>query len=394
MSAAPHLTDERLARACWSRLAEPGDVAAGAAVSALGAADALGHVLRGAPLPDSVAQLLEGRDPHGRLEQGLLRWRTRLEQLAPERDVRTVEDLGGRLLVPTDPDWPEGLDGLGLSAPHCLWVLGGREVAAVTAGAVAVVGSRTSSRYGEHVAGELAAGLADAGPTVVSGAAFGIDATAHRGALAAGGVTLAVLACGVDRFYPAAHESLLRRIAAEGLVVAEVAPGSMPARTRFLQRNRLIAALTAGTVVVEAGYRSGALSTAQHASKLGRRLMAVPGPVTSAVSAGCHLLLRDFEATCVTDASEVLELVRPIGAVLPDQPALPLAEHDGLNEQEMRVLDALPVRRGAALRSLTVVAGLPEPVVQAALGRLALRGLADTARRDGAIVWRRLRPAR
>ena len=168
-----------------------------------------------------------------------------------------------------------------------------RRLARLAERAVAVVGSRAATGYGAHVAGELAAGLAERGWTVVSGAAIGIDGAAHRGALAVGGPTVAVLACGADRAYPAAHQALLDRIAATGAGGQRVPAGCVPGRHRFLVRNRLIAGLGAGTVVVEAGLRSGAQRTAADAGALGRAVMAVPGPVTSAVSAGCHRLIRE-----------------------------------------------------------------------------------------------------
>jgi DNA processing protein len=383
--------DERLARAAWSRLAEPGDAYAGAAVTALGAVPALGHVLGDVALPSAVAELVGSRNPR-RLDEALARWRVRVPQLAPERDVATLERLGGRVVVPTDAEWPAALDDLGVVTPVCLWVLGGATLSTAARPSVAVVGARAATAYGEHVAGELGAGLAERGLCVVSGAAFGIDAAAHRGALAAGGVTVAVLACGVDRYYPRAHEGLLRRIAAEGLVVAEVPPGSAPSRWRFLERNRLIAALAGATVVVEAAWRSGALGTATRAAGLGRPLGAVPGPVTSAASAGCHRLLRDVQAVCVTDAGEAAELVQPVGTELPEEPVVPAADHDGLSPQDLRVLDALPLGRGRPLASLASVAGLPGAVVDAGLGRLELRGLAEAGHDGAQVTWRRLRP--
>src|SRR5690349_24006519 len=186
-----------------------------------------------------------------------------------------------------------------------------------------MVGSRAATSYGGHVAGEIAADLGERGWAVVSGGAYGIDAAAHRGALAAEGVTIAVLACGVDYPYPAGHADLFAAICAQGLVVSEWAPGSRPARTRFLTRNRVIAALACGTVIVEAGERSGALNTARHAANLGKPLMAVPGPVTSAQSAGCHRIIRDWGASCVTRAADVIELLSPLGtpdALAPGDP--------------------------------------------------------------------------
>ena len=186
--------------------------------------------------------------------------------------------------------------------------------------AVAVVGARACTVYGEHVAGDLAAGLGDRGWTVVSGGAYGIDAAAHRGSLAVDAPTVAVLACGVDVAYPAAHDGLLRSVRAMGVVVSELPPGARPTRRRFLDRNRVIAALGRGTVVVEAALRSGALNTAGHADELSRTVMAVPGPVTSAASAGCHELLRARGAALVTDAADVLDLVGRPGDRRPRPP--------------------------------------------------------------------------
>ena len=147
---------------------------------------------------------------------------------------------------------------------------------------------------------------------MISGAAYGIDAAAHHGAFVAGGATVAVLACGVDHAYPRGHADLLASIAAHGAVISEYPPGQLPQQRRFLARNRLIAALTMGTVVVEAGRRSGALNAARHARELRRPVMAVPGPVTSSTSGGCHQLIRDGQATCVTCAEDVITDVSPV----------------------------------------------------------------------------------
>jgi DNA processing protein len=240
---------------------------------------------------------------------------------------------------------------------------------------VAVVGSRSATTYGAGVAGELAAGLAGAGQTVVSGAAFGIDQAAHRAALATRGPTVAVLACGADRAYPAAHQRLLDYIADVGVIVSEAPIGGAPTRIRFLARNRLIAALSQGTVVVEAAVRSGALNTASWASALGRVVMGVPGPVTSEPSGGVHQLIRSRDALLVTRAEEVLEAVAPIGThTLED-----LREEDGLRDrltsQERQVLDAVPVQQGASAASIARTAGLAQAKVTAALDRLEQLGL-------------------
>jgi DNA processing protein len=372
--------DERTARAAWSRLAEPGDRAAGRVVARLGAGPGLLALLES---PLAVA------DAAGPADEGspTVRWRVRLGDLNPVRDLTTLRRFGGRLLIPGDHEWPAGVEHLAERAPFALWVRGPLDLASATRRSVSLVGCRACSGYGEHIGTELAAGCADRGITVISGAAYGIDASAHRGALAAGGSTIAVLACGVDRPYPRGNERLIERMAIEGAVVSEVPPGSSPTRWRFVQRNRMIAALSPVTVVVEAAWRSGASITASEAAALGRDVAAVPGPVTSAASAGCHRLLREG-ATCVTDAAEIAELIAPIGRQATLIPEVPTAEHDGLGPIDLRVLDALPIRQPAPIEALVRAAGLDAQTVRAAIGRLELRGLATGTARG----WQRIRP--
>jgi len=264
-----------------------------------------------------------------------------------------------------------------LAPPIALWVRGSGTLDELCEQAAAIVGARAATSYGLHVAGELGAGLAAAGFTVVSGAAIGVDGAAHRGALAAGGASVAVLACGIDRSYPAAHEALLERIVATGLVVSEYPPGSVPARHRFLVRNRLIAGLAGGTVVVEAGLRSGAQRTAADARSLGRPVMAVPGPVTSGRSAGCHRMIRDG-AVLVTRVEEVLEEVGRIGLHL----AEPSTTHgsrptDGLSALAVLVHDALPARAAQTVGWLATEAGVPPSAVRSALDELVRRELVE-----------------
>lgn len=175
--------------------------------------------------------------------------------------------------------------------------------------------------------------------------AYGVDGAAHRGALGAGGATVAVLACGVDRPYPRGHTELITRIAEQGLVIGELPPGDHPTPSRFVLRNRVIAALTRGTVVVEAAYRSGSLVTARAAQRLGRHTMGVPGPATSGLSAGVHELLRG-DAELVTDAAEVVEVVGEMGELAPERRG-PVLPRDLLEPGARRVLDALPSRRAA-----------------------------------------------
>lgn len=348
---------ERLARASLSRLVEPRDPAIATLLARVGPLETLDRIVRG----------------HG----SLARFRPRLATLEVQRDLEIGARIGARVVIPGDGEWPESLDELPIP-PWCLWVRGERPLAPVLRQAVAVVGSRMCTAYGETFASDLAATLARRDWTVVSGAAFGIDAAAHRGALAVDGATLAVLANGVDRAYPAANRLLIERVVEAGGVVSEVPPGSAPMKRRFLHRNRIIAAVAAGVVIVEADLRSGSLNTASHANGLARPVAAVPGPVTSMTSAGCHRLIRDGEATLVTDAAEVLELVGRIGADLAPTPRGPVLPGDDLGPAESAVFEALPVRGWMELDRLALLTTLAPLAVRAALARLEDDGLART----------------
>jgi DNA processing protein len=380
------LHNERLARAALSRLMEPQDAAGLALVHVAGALDALGiatgELSYGPALEQEITGVLA---EHGSatswtgMAAALKRWAPRIPDLAPERDLATMQRLGGRMIIPEDDLWPGQLADLGLHEPICLWWRGTEMELPPAAKSIALVGSRDSTSYGAAVTGDLAYSLAQRGFTVVSGGAYGIDAHAHRAALAGGSgamPTIAVMAGGVDRFYPSGNEDLLRAVANQGAVLAEVPPGSAPTRYRFLQRNRLIAALAAVTVVVEARWRSGALNTAHHAESLGRAVGAVPGSVHSANSAGCHRLLRDGGAVCVTDAGEIVELAAPSGESLPELRDGGSAVHDGLTLEDLILLDALPLRSTSSVEKLCSVAGLGPESVRAGLGRLGLLGLA------------------
>ena len=384
------MDNERIARASLSRLMEPQDAAGLALVKAAGAGDALriatGQLHAGPVLEQEITALLAdngaGTSWAG-IGAALKRWAPRIPDLAPERDLATMARLGGRLIVPTDDLWPAQLADLGIQEPICLWWRGLEQQLPDVSRCVALVGSRDSTSYGASVTGDLAYSLAQRGFTVVSGGAYGIDAHAHRAALAGGSgavPTIAVMAGGVDRFYPSGNEDLLRAVCNQGAVLAEVPPGSAPTRYRFLQRNRLIAALSAVTVVVEARWRSGALNTAHHAETLGRAVGAVPGSVHSANSAGCHRLLRDGGAVCVTDAGEIAELASPSGEALPETRMVRAAEHDGLTLEDLILLDALPLRSTSSVDKLCAVAGLSQESVRAGLGRLGLLGLAVSER--------------
>jgi DNA processing protein len=379
---------EVLSRATWSALVEPGDVVAGALVLLLGAGGALTWVTESLGGRPDYARL----EVHGpvvdadrrRIERALARWAARLPDCDPCRDLERLDRLGGTLLVPDDPRWPTALDDLGAEAPFCLWVRGDADLGLSSPRSAAIVGSRAATSYGERVAFDLADGLAAAGVCVVSGGAYGIDAAAHRGAVARDGRTLVVLAGGVDRAYPAGNARLLEAVVGSGGALAsEVPPTSLPTKSRFLQRNRLIAAVARATVVVEAAWRSGAMSTAHHAARLLRPVGAVPGPVTSMASAGCHRLLRDGIAVCVTDVAEVRELAGLIGAELVAQDAASVAAdaraarpHDALGPVARRVLDALPRRVPAGLDRIASTAGVSVAEVRGAVGLLELDGWA------------------
>ena len=296
--------------------------------------------------------------------------------------IGRTEACGARFVIPGDDEWPGALDVLG----HCepvhdmgggafgLWMRGPGALSGLASRSAAVVGARACTSYGERVASELAGGLASERVTVVSGGAFGIDAAAHRGALADGGPTVAVLACGVDVPYPLAHEALLGRVADTGLVISEHPPGERPTRARFLARNRLIAALSGGTVVVEAAVRSGACNTAAWARSCGRVLMAVPGPVSSALSFTPHRLIRDGEAILVTTAHQVVAEVSPIGEVVEQLPLPTPRALDALSDVQRAVLDAVPSRGGRGVDDLALRTGLAVFDCLAALGHLAGEG--------------------
>ncbi|MGC5017871.1 DNA-processing protein DprA [Micromonospora sp. DT47] len=378
-------SEERLlARVALTWLTEPGTWAVHRLVQQLGPVTALELMLDGGARDGRLRAAVAARTAAGDARAA-----------AAEALART-DRVGARILTPEDAEWPARLDGLhrlvlpGASRrvdletapPLCFWVRGAWPLGEVLDRSVAVVGARAATPYGVHVATEIGYGLADRDWTVVSGGAFGIDAAAHRGALTAGGVTVAVLACGVDRPYPMGNAALFDRIAETGLLVSEWLPGSDPLRPRFLIRNRVIAAATRGTVLVEASARSGATQTANRAIAMGRRAMVVPGPVTSAMSVGAHELLREQpDARLVTGVPHVLEEVGRIGADLaapargPDRPV------DLLDDEATLVLESLPRRGVLGLDALAARAGVD---VRTAMRKLALlEELSMVVRRDG-----------
>lgn len=362
---------ERLARVTLGRLTEPGDPRLLDLVAELGACR-----LRDA--------LLEQRGM-GELDGLAIDASGRVEGCDPEADLEKADRLGIRFVVPGDDEWPTALEDLRSVPPlHArggpplgLWVRGPLDLRALES-SVAVVGSRSATTYGTEVATDVAVALARSGRTVVSGAAFGIDQAAHRGAFVGRGPTVAVLACGADRDYPKAHRQLLAAIAAEGAVVSEAPLDDPPTRVRFLARNRLIAALAQGTVVVEAAVRSGALNTSTWAERLRRVVMGVPGPVTSVQSQGVHQLLRRGEASLVTSGEDVLELVGAAGECLVSEPRAAPTRRDRLTARERQVLDGVPAVGPAPTDEVARGAGMGLLEVGSALRRLAAAGLVDT----------------
>ncbi len=359
-----------LARAYLMRVAEPPATALLTFVDAVGPVVAAARV-RAADVPPAVLAETSAR--------------RHLDQAAG--DLADAARVGARLVVPEDDEWPAWqLLCLAAAAdrgqrwsgtPLGLWARGPATLADTFDRAVSVVGARAATPYGEHVAAEVGYGLASAGMTVVSGAAYGIDGSAHRGALNAEGRTVAVLGCGVDVNYPSGHATLLDRIAERGLVLSEYPPGTHAAKHRFLVRNRLIAALSTGTVVVEAGVRSGARNTATTAAALGKVVMAVPGPITSATSVGCHDLLRTGAAMLAGSVAEVLEAVGPVGEHLVDRPDGPRRRTDGLGDDALRVHEALRRRTARSTAQVAVESGVPLDRVRALLPELELTGLAE-----------------
>lgn len=371
-------SDERIARAVLSRVCEPAD-------------PRIGRLLGQFEASEAVAALRRGESSSA--------WANRARAVDESVLVRRAELLGLRYVIPSDDEWPPCLDeldhcppvaGMG-GAPIGLWVAGAVSLDDWLGIGVAIVGARASTRYGEAVATDLAGRLAgdDVGYAVVSGGAYGIDAAAHRGALAVDGRSIGVYAGGLDEPYPRGNHQLFDRLAADHLVVSEVAPGVAPTRAGFLARNRLIAAMSVGTVVVEAAHRSGARNTASWAAELGRVVMAVPGSVHSAMSAGCHRMIRDGQATLVSDADDVRALLEPVGQgpLLPTGGAArPL---DLLEPRLLGVREAMPGRRAVSAAELAVEIGHPVGEVVGALIELEGLGL---VRRDADGCWRTRRP--
>lgn len=299
-SLAEQVQGERMARIVLSMIAEPDDLTTGYVLGRHGGVATL--------------SLVESdHDVTGLGRADVLLWRERLRaRIAPDLMERVAEDEqhGFGTLIPADREWPAGLDELGDRAPYVLWTQGASSfLATALSDRVTITGARASTHYGEHVTNDLATGLADEERVIIAGGAYGIDNAAHRGVLAAGGQTIAVLATGLDRRYPAAHTELLDRIGDTGLLVSELPPDTTPTRDRFIARNRLMAALSGGVVIPEAGVRSGSIAAVRTAYHLGRGIGAVPGPVTSAASSGPNELIKQGVASVITQAGDVIALL-------------------------------------------------------------------------------------
>jgi DNA processing protein len=355
---------EREARLALSCTTDGGDPAVADLVGRVGAEEAWRQVRAGA-LGEPVAQ--------------------RAARLSVQAVQEPAAAAGIRFVVPGDEEWPEGLADLGHvdpiqrrgGIPVGLWLRGPGRLAPLVRRSVAVVGSRAATAYGNGITTDLSVDLAERGVTVVSGGAFGIDAAAHRGVLSVGGPTVGVLACGVDVAYPQANEQLFSQIAREHLLVSELPPGAHPTRVRFLARNRLIAAMSSATVVVEAALRSGARNTAGWALECGRPLMAVPGSVYSRASTAPHLMIRSGQAVLVTNVAEVMELVSTTGQDILPLPSGPRRATDGLTESQLAVYEAVPARRRAAVGDIALAAGVSVPSCLGALSALATAGLVE-----------------
>ncbi len=400
-SSSEHLEELRRARTQLARIFEPADRAGMALLHCLGPITLWETVTSHASPPAWMLQRVQSamaswglRGKPADLGARFEAWRSRLPVVEPDTDARNVHSLGAWVVIPEDPDWPEQLDDLGLSRPTALWGRGDRTKLAGLGHSVAVVGSRNASAYGAAVTRDIAHQVSGEGWCIISGGAYGIDAAAHSAALTAGTSeppTVAVLACGVDRFYPSANAGLLSRIEEHGLLLSEVPLGCSPTRYRFLQRNRLIAALSRATVVTEAAWRSGSLNTAHHAESLSRDVAAVPGDVLSGGSAGCHKLIREDHAVLVNNGSEVLELLGPLGndatvGIQAEQDSLAQRPEDSLEPHLLRLYDALPLRQDADPSHLCRVSGLSPTEVMTGLSTLRSRGLAT----DSLLGWRRV----
>lgn len=375
--------ERTLAWIIWSHLTEPGDMLAGALLQAIGPVAAI-RVLRLQHPAREITKLLSGlaenagdesqRDVaalESEYAEACKRWSARDNNMAVVRSLKIWATLGGQIVTPDDVDWPRALEALGAGTPHVLWLRGNRASLAELENAIAIVGSRNVSSYGQYCAQTLAERLVAEGYLVVSGGAYGVDAEAHRGALSARGVTIAVLAGGADRLYPAGNSELLRQVMHGGCLLAEQPPGHAPTRWRFLQRNRLIAALGQATVVVEMAVKSGAKNTMHHALGMGREVYAVPGSLLAQTARGCNVAIAEGKAKIVTAFDELINDLRDI--------PYSLGTEFELTALQQRVLDALHGQPITVNRA-GLKAGTTASETMRALGELQALGFAIESR--------------
>lgn len=372
----------------WSVICEPGDGFAGLLVSALGPSLALESQILNRDASYIKSQILEtgfeawDLNAYGTFEKTLMasreRWKPRLSLDLVRESLFAIRKVGGQVITPRSEHWPQQVSDLGNHAPMALWIRGKFESLSSLRQSVAIVGSRGATSYGEFATDAMVSALVPKNLAIVSGGAYGIDGVAHRSTLAMQGQTVAVMAGGVDKFYPTGNSDLLKRISQVGAVISELPPGSTPTKWRFLQRNRLIAALSQSTLVVEANWRSGALNTVSHAERLGREVFAIPGPITSPKSAGVNKLVADGRAQLVVDASDLLDR---LGVQVKQVSAFELA---GLGALEVRVLDAIGFD-ALEIAEICSAAGLTRDEARFGLTNLELDGL--VLRRDN--TWAR-----
>jgi DNA processing protein len=381
-------SEDLLALVTWSLLCEPGDSTAGKLIDCLGASYAL-KALISRQSAEQIALEVQGKSDESLeyspieltklIGDGLERWMPRLTFSAVLESLEIHAGLGGKIAFEHEDVWPAGLFDLQRHRPRMLWYRGSKETLEASRRSVSVVGARVSTAYGEMITQELTAAIVDSGAAVISGGAYGIDAMAHKTALASGGKTIAVMAGGLDALYPRANHQLLSRIISEGVVIAEVPAKVQPSKWRFLQRNRLIAAISQSTLVIEAGYKSGARNTAHRAAEIGRPVFAVPGAITSPSSQGCNLMIAERTAELVQNANDFLDLS---GLKDPGQ----FTDTSGLGALETRTLDAIGFDAMSA-SDISAGAGLTSSETEFALSALSLYGLIT---KDGS-RWRATR---
>ena len=361
--------EETKALITWNAITEPGDRVAGKLIADFGAQLALEKFLKRTYL---------GQD----YEQAYQRWESRYHPKLADEKIALARKHDLKLLTPSDSSWPLALTDLGVHQPVLLWYRGNPENFSALNKSVGVVGSRNASHYGQRITAELVSTLVAEDATVVSGGALGIDSVAHRATLGLNGVTVAFMAGSLDKPYPAANFQLFDEISHSGLLLSEMVPGSNPTRWRFLQRNRLIAAVSNALVVTEAGLRSGSINTVNHAAELDRPIYAIPGPITSPSSAGCNALIRDQLAGILVDVSELPQELgwRPVQ----------LSKTDSMGSLELRALDAL-TGKAQHFENIRSLSGLTSIELRVALGGLQLLGLAHGL---GDQTWRKINPQR